>query len=145
MSMKTLNLLKDKAKHLSNCLPEGSVFSIDSSFDGYRLHFENGNGPISCCGYEPKKVVLAQFSAASTVLDGIHRSKCSEAQMENILGEFRDVIESRTETLEHEITMLANLAGTLMREVNAEKVKRLCEKVIAQAEAEEFLLEAEDA
>lgn len=145
MSMKTLRELQGKAQHLSNCLPEGAVFSIDSAFDGYRFHFDNGNGPVSCCGYETKKVVLAQFQAVSTALDGIHRSKCTEAQMENILGGFRDVIESRTDTLEWEITLLSNLAGTLMREVNPEKARSIVAKVIAEAEAEEILMEVEDA
>ena len=141
MSMKTLKELQGKAQHLSNCLPEGSVFSIDSAFDGYRFHFDNGDGPISCCGYEKPGVVKAQFQAASTVLDGIHRSKCKPEDIENLMGEFRDFIEAKTETLEHEITLLANLAGALMREIHKDKAQAIIERVICKAREEDLLME----
>lgn len=67
----------------------------------------------------------------------------TDPQIETVLGEFRDVIESRTESLEWEITLLANLAGELMKHVTADVAKACCDAVLAQAEADE-ILEPED-
>lgn len=148
MSMKTLKELQGKAKHLSGCLPEGAVFSIDSAFDGYRFHFDNGNGPVSCCGYERKSVVLAQFQAVSTALDGIHRSKCTQSDVDNRMSEFYEIIETRTETLDEELTLIGNLAGALMREINPDKASAIIQRVVAKAVADgilEELVEVEDA
>lgn len=69
---------------------------------------------------------------------------CTEPEIQNTVGEFLDVIQSRTEDLEREITLLGNLAGKLMEHVTADVAKACCDAVLEQAEAEEMLLEPED-
>ena len=143
MSMKTLKELQGKAQHLSNCLPEGAVFSIDSAFDGYRFHFDNGNGPVSCCGYERKSVVLAQFQAISTALDGIHRSKCTEEVVKSQLDTFLTQISPITNTLEDELVVVLELAGALMRQLNPDKTLEVLNKIVSEYQ-ERFQFEMDE-
>ena len=64
------------------------------------------------------------------------------------MGEFYEIIETRTETLDEELTLIGNLAGALMREVHPDKASAIIQRVVAKAVADgilEELVEVEDA
>lgn len=70
-------------------------------------------------------------------------TNCTEVQILECIDNFNTTIQSRTDTLEWEITLLGNLAGELMKHVTAEVAKACCDAVLEQAEADE-ILEPED-
>lgn len=137
--MKTLALLEGKAKTLNQHLPEGSLFTIRSAYDGYQIAFEGRGTNLSNCGYERKSVAIAQFDAIWTVLDGFKHCKCTQAEVDTQMGAFFEIIETRTETLDQELTLLGNLAGALMRELNPDRASAIIQQVVAKAHADGIL------
>lgn len=133
MQKTTHAMLSQRLAFLNKSLSSNLTFQLSMANGGAQLQLHDKDGSRQTYGgYDSAKILEVRISGLSNMNDALFRSRCTEPEMEHLMGEFRDRIEGGTDTLDLEITLLSNLAAALMALTTVDKAKEAIAQVISQ-------------